>query len=291
MNQNCHVCHIIVSRIVTMLGNLCSQRPFWLIHDPIRCFFTLGLTVFVCSTVSAQADDAPVLTVFADVRYPADYVQTTTGQELPANSAGNLVQALLEASGIPYAVEVAPWSRAIQAVDSEPNVIVYSIVRTAERESRYYWIGQTRPVDIYLFGLRARAHELPTTLQQARDYRIGNLRANMVDDYLSSAGFTELVYFQDFSRSIAMLQRGRIDLIPFAEHGINQFLRLQEADSDLLVPMLRIEALATSLNIILSKRTDPEIAALLAETYQELVQSRRYEEIMGIEWQGGSAAR
>ena len=220
MNQNCLEYQFLATRFTVNTGKYYSRRL-------LRAFSRIVAVIaasFVCLPALAQPDAAPFLAIYTEVRYPADYIQTTDGAELPSSYASELVHALVEKTGLPYTIEVVPWARAVQAIDSEPNVIVYSMTRTPEREPLYHWIGEIRPMNIHLFGLREREAELPTTLQRARDYRIGNLRNDVVDEYLSGEGFPNLVYFRDFSRAISMLQRGRIDLIPFAEHGIDEFL-------------------------------------------------------------------
>ena len=287
MNQNYPEYQFLTSRFTVNAGKYYTRH----LTQAFCQVFMVVAACFVYLPAFAKPDDTPFLSIYTEVRYPADYIQTASGDELPSNSASELMHALVEKAGLPYSIKVVPWARAIQAIDNEPNVIVYSMARTPEREPLYHWIGEIRPINIYLFGLRERKAELPDTLQVARDFRIGNLLNDVVDEYFRGEGFPDLVYFRDFSRSISMLQRGRIDLIPFAEHGIEEFLIQQGVDTNILVPMVQIDAVSTSLNIVLSKSTDPDVTALLIDSYQELVESGRYEEIMGIEWRGDSGAR
>ena len=38
-------------------------------------------------------------------------------------------------------IELLPWSEAYKAAHREPNVVIFSMERTAERESLFSWVG------------------------------------------------------------------------------------------------------------------------------------------------------
>ncbi len=246
--------------------------------------------LFTALPAFAQDFPAPKLTVYTEIRYPADFITDQAGASVARSYATDLVEAVLDESGFDYSIEVVPWARAMQAVSTESNVLAYSMAHSEERDTRFHWIGLIRPINISLYGLRARLHELPTTLAEARDYRIGNLRGDVVDIYLSGQGFPNLVYFRDFSRSISMLNRRRIDLIPFGEHGIGQFLQQNDIDPETLVPVIRIDDVSTTLNLVASLSTDNAIKDRLRAAYLRVVESGLYRQIMGFEWDSDADA-
>lgn len=201
----------------------------------------------------------------------------------PVDTTADVARALLDQAGIEHELTVIPWSRAVQALQSTPNVMVYSMIRNNEREHLYEWIGMIRPVETWLFALDGKLQQLPATLDQARNYSIGLARRSAADDYLQSLGFTDIAYMGDASRAPLLLQRNRIDLAAFTLNesmGMQERFDLQPGE---LIPVIKLEPLSTGTYFVVSKQTDPALVTRLKQAYQDLVDNGRYVQIMGLQ--------
>jgi len=228
------------------------------------------------------AESLPRIQIYTEVRNAANIAANRQGQSYVDNPGTGLILALLEEAGLEYDIHLVPWARIMQTLQTQPNTLAYSLSRTAQREALFHWIGLIRPVDVYLFGLADRLPDLPDTLEQARDYRIGTIRGDFADEYFSRLRFPNLVYIGNKTPWLTMMERDRIDLVPFGVHGIKEFLEQRDQPADRLVPVVRLDALSTGLYIALSKSSDPEIQTRLKDAYQMIVADGRYESLMGF---------
>ena len=51
-------------------------------------------------------------------------------------------------------IEVLPWARAFQIASERPNTIIFSLVRTPDREDKFIWIGKVAHVPMELITLK-----------------------------------------------------------------------------------------------------------------------------------------
>lgn len=114
-------------------------------------------------------------------------------------------------AGVPIQVQLLPWARAYQSALSLPNTCVYSTVRLPEREALFKWIG---PLSTNKWALFARSDfdRTISTLDDAREYRIGGVTMDAKAGYLKSLGFTHIDLVDDDNLNRAKLLAGRIDL-------------------------------------------------------------------------------
>lgn len=224
---------------------------------------------------------APVIQAYTQVRNAANLVVEADGTVRPTDIGTQLLQALMAEAGLEYELNLAPWARNIQALETQPNVLAYTLVRTAEREDAYHWIGLVQRIDSYLYGLRRREASLPTTLAEARNYRTASIRDDAYDNLLRSLNFTDIVYINNASPWLTLMERGRMDLIPYSEQAMADYLERQGIAADRVVPLVRLEALSTGLYFALSKQTELATVERLQAAYQQLISNGRYQQITG----------
>jgi len=235
------------------------------------------------SSGSVAADSSPVIELHAQVRL----ANLTADEESEPGSASSestqLIMALLEEAGLEYEFSLSPWTRIHQLLETRPNVLSYPVARIPEREDKVFWVGMMRPIDLSLYGLREKKDRLPTTLDAARDFQIGVLRNDAIDNYLSNQGFENLIRFSNLEHTLDMLQRGRFDLFAFEAVGIERTLKLEGLGPDYVVSMVPLEAISTESFFALSLATGDNIKRRLRAAYDELVENGAYERIMGFE--------
>lgn len=79
---------------------------------------------------------------------------------------------------------------------------------------------------------------------------------------------------------VELLERGRLDLVPYGEQALIEYLRQNGVQEDRVVPMVKLEALSTGLYFAVSKQTDPALVARLRAAYQGIIDNGVYQEVM-----------
>ncbi len=150
-------------------------------------------------------------------------------------------------------IRMVPWARGLKYLDEEPNTVLFSMARSAERNDLYHWIGPITEVTTGLYARTDYSFEIKT-LDDAKKVRaIGVYRNDLRDQFLTQAGFTNLERTNDNAQNYRKLILGRIDLFALAA---NEVADKQYTDIKLVLPFLK-----TQLFIVISKSTDPAIVA------------------------------
>lgn len=241
---------------------------------------TLCVCCLLYPTPALPQADIDSLAVYTEVRNPPVLTFNEDGSAEIRNPATRLVEALLAEAGIDYRINVLPWARLQLTLQDAHNTLAYPVGRTPEREQEYEWIGLIRPLEMNLYGLRERAPELPTTLDEAASYRIASIRGDVVDTHLRKLKFPHLISISSNAPRVELLERGRVDLVPFAAHGVESFLRENNYAVDTLYPAVNLTHVTDGLYIIMSKASDPALVARLKQAYQRLIDNGTYSDIM-----------
>ena len=166
----------------------------------------LGLLVGVTMALSASAQS---LNILCENDPPAQF------RDADGNLTGytiELVQEIQKRVGNHDEIKMLPWSRGYDMIQKYPNVVLFQMSRSPEREELFNWVG---PVQESVYGLYARADSEITlaSLEEAKNVRsIGVYRDDIRHQMLVRAGFTNLVVANDNSANVVQLMRGRIDL-------------------------------------------------------------------------------
>lgn len=244
----------------------------------LRCYYLLAhllahlpvVALVLAPSASVFAQEESAFAVYTGPR-SLDRVRNTPIGSTPIDPTAQFSAALFNEAGLEYSLTVVPWSRAVQSVRNEANVMVYSMIRSEQREDLYEWIGLITPIETFLYAMRGELANVPATLEEARNYRIGLSRSSASAELLSDLGFDNLLYTGDPARAPVMLERGRIDLVPMTLDEAMGAARDHGLEADALIPAVRLDELSTGTYYVVSKQTDPELVARLKSAYQRLV--------------------
>jgi polar amino acid transport system substrate-binding protein len=121
-----------------------------------------------------------------------------------------IVRAVMKEAGLEAPIQVLPWARAYDRALSLPNVLIYSIVRTPERENLFEWVGTIAPMKWYLFSLAERPLHL-NSLEDARGHQIATVNMDVGQRFLISHGFKPGVELQSTNRYETNYQMLKVD--------------------------------------------------------------------------------
>ncbi len=214
----------------------------------------LGLTV----------DAAPLRVVTEETAY--SYLQDGR----VAGSASEVVEATLARAGLDDAqIALYPWARAYDIALSEPNVLIYLIARTPEREALFRWVGEIMRIDYHFYKLRQRVDIRVPALEAAKAYRIGVLRDDVRHQYLKAQGFQKIVVTAHNSDNFKRLLNGQVDLVPMPERDIVALCAASGVAPD-TVERVFTPNTATRLYMALSRQTDEQTSQRLRASFDQL---------------------
>ena len=221
-------------------------------------FFAFGL----CSAVAARE-----LTIYSEEFGRASYLD---GHGKPAGSSVELVQEMQRRVKNGDAIDVVPWSRAYFEALNRPNIALFSMARTPERESLFHWVGPLIKLKFAFYG-KAGRHLKISKLDDARRLRsIGVVRSDARTDILKKEGFTNLVESTTDVINVKNLMAGRIDVYTGINPGYGESAQAAgHSASDLEELLVFGEA---ELYLAFSKETS---AAVIAPWRQAMEEMRR----------------
>lgn len=238
------------------------------------CVYTQG--------IQAADQKSPDLHIFTEVRDGSELLVDAQGRTSVDNTMSRLVEAVLNETDLIYTSTVVPWSRMMSNLQTRPNTLAYPVMRIPEREELFLWAGQIRTIDAYLLGLTSRSSELPHTLEEARNFRIGSMRGDAFHNYFRALEYPNLVIVGNNTPWLSMLERDRIDLMPFSLTGIELFLQRHDAPPDMLEPLIRLDELSHPLYFVMNLDSDPKLVEQITQAYRRVVQNGDFERIMGF---------
>lgn len=228
----------------------------------------LTCALAIAATVSAQN-----LRVITEQWPPFNYQEDNA----PKGLATEMVQAMLKEIGQKNTILFMPWNRAYTVALKEPNVVLFTLGRSDEREALFDWVFKVAERDIWLFRLASRNEMKLTRLEDALPYKIGSGSTEDASTRdLVHAGFTvgsnlDTVQSGDPDlTNLRKLQLGRVDLIAanplalvYAAHNLGVDMRN-------LTPAIRLNGGGPGYWVAISLKSDPLLARKLKNAARKL---------------------
>lgn len=210
------------------------------------------LLALICSSSHAET----IRAVTEDTSY--SYLQDGK----VAGPASQVVEAMLQRAGLnDYSLALYPWARAYDMALQQPNVLIYLIARTPEREPLFKWLSEVTRIEYHFYKLREQPDIQVNSLADAKHYSVGVLRDDVRHQYLRAEGFTKLVVSAHNRDNFQLLLNRQVQLVPMPERDAMQLCTEAEIDCTRLEQVYTLDALTTGLYMAYSNSTDDEIVA------------------------------
>lgn len=200
------------------------------------CSRLLLLFVLLCghpaiaSTLLAYTEELP----------PLNFLQ----HDKVSGFSSELLQAMADKAAIPLSLQLLPWARAYAMTQSTPGSLLFSTVRTPERENLFRWVGPISPRRIYLYRLAGRRDIQLHSIEQLRQLRTSTLFESATQKRLLELGL-RIGQEQDSGRSDAVnlgkLQLGRVDLVAMLDWAMAWQLQQAGLDAHLVQPVALLD--------------------------------------------------
>jgi len=123
-----------------------------------------------------------------------------------------IVREIMNKLGHPDTIKILPWSRAYNLTLNNPGYILFSTVRTPERENLFKWAGPLGADVVALFALKGSGIVI-SSLEDAKKVKsIGAYKDDVGEILLKKHGFANLHSVVDDRLNVKKLAAGRIDL-------------------------------------------------------------------------------
>lgn len=215
---------------------------------------TLGSALCVALLLCVGGGGSRAESIQADPVDPAP-IHIVTEELPPYNMTRNgvvtgmsteVVQAVLKEVNVQASIQSMPWARAYDLALHSPNVLIYSITRTGERERLFKWVGTIAESRWYLYS-SARHPVSLLSLDDARDWQTATVNEDVGEQYLMARQFQTGHQLQSSNRyefNYQKLQTGHVDL--WISDELNAYYIARQAGDDparTLVQSLRVPEL------------------------------------------------
>ena len=173
-----------------------------------------GSTLWLASTASA-VDASHSSIVLLTENFPP-YNMAKNGKNFAQNEniegiAVDILRETFKRADIPYSMTLRfPWERIYHLALENPGYGVFVTARVPERETLFKWVGPIGPDDWVLLA-RGDSPITLTSLEQARQYRVGAYNGDAIALSLEKQGLAPVIVLRDQDNA-RKLQAGQIDL-------------------------------------------------------------------------------
>ena len=212
----------------------------------------------------------------SDVRIVTEHLppyQIKMNEKLIGGTVGIEVQKLINSILPATKIEVMPWARSYQLALSRPNTIIFSLVRTPEREDKFIWIGKVAQVTTELIALSESKLQPVEKLEDLRNLRIGVKRLDAISSFLNNKGFeygNELIEIVYTMSTMRMLEKGRIDSAPSNKQVIEFYCQNAGCDTSDFKTLYVVKELSEDFYLAASLGTDPKLIEQLSAEFAKL---------------------
>lgn len=195
-----------------------------------------------------------------------------------AGPAVEVVREIQRRVGNSDPIRLVPWARGYATLTGQPNVALFLMARTKERNPQFQWVG---PVveSVYSFYVKADSNLSLKSLEDAKGLRtIGVVRDDARDQMLTQAGFTNLERTTDNMMNAKKLLAGRIDAMVSSHLGIGDLMTAAGVPREQVreaLPIARVQFW-----IAFSKGTPETTVAAWSRAFDAMRKDRTLERIL-----------
>lgn len=234
----------------------------------------LNILLLCCLFISSNVFSTSTIQVVTEFMPPLQLAKP--GEKVHGISA-DIVNEVIEDSQIESVSNVYPWARSYILATTKPNVLIYPIIRTKERENQFHWVGKIWEFSAAIYSHKNLDQMNISSLEDAKKYKIAVYRNDFFHHYLLDQGFSNDLLFPvvDIEQSIQLFLNNRVDLIVIDSSIFEYYLgrtRHDISDYQQLITLNNIQE--SNAFIALSKSTSQHIVDKLMTSFKR-VSNRR----------------
>lgn len=239
----------------------------------MKLFSFLLAGFLVCFVPRAFAQEITVVT--EDI---APFIFFDKKEQRVSGSATEMVVEILKRAKLTHRIEIYPWARSYMLAQRAPNVAIYSMTRTPEREKMFKWVGAVEQRDPYLFRLKSRPEINAKTFADLKPFFIGGIRDDATALYLAKEGL-HIDYSSNDAQNLRKLMLKRIDALVIDDQAINYVANVEKIDSTEIERFFKLDELSGPLFLAFSLSTPDDIVMRCKSALMAMVQDGTYQQI------------
>lgn len=141
--------------------------------------------------------------------------QITKNNELVGGRSYLILKEAIEKTQYSAQFDVLPWARAYTIAQNEENVIIFSIVRSPERENEFKWVSKLKDLEYNFYYANSNQSIKIDSIEDALKYKVVTTRGGIEEDILVERGFVigeNLILTRGYIEAWEMVSKGRADL-------------------------------------------------------------------------------
>ncbi|MGY3895259.1 substrate-binding periplasmic protein [Aeromonas enterica] len=189
----------------------------------------IGLAALMFATLTQASPELGKLHYLTEEYKPYNFTDETGA---PTGLAVELLHQVWQKTNTPaQAITIMPWARGYYLLTQKPNVVLFSTARTESRDPLFKWACPIGYAEIVLMGLAKNPLTLGK-LEDAQQYNIGAVRADVGEQLLLNSGFDEqkIMTANRLPQALKMLTSGRVDLISTNKTTLMDLIATQQLD-------------------------------------------------------------
>ncbi|MEA9358357.1 transporter substrate-binding domain-containing protein [Bacteriovorax sp. PP10] len=193
-----------------------------------------------------------------------------------------IVEAVINNAGFKSDIKIYPWPRAYKMGLRESNVLIYSIVRTPERDKLFKWIGSIAPYNVYFWKLKSRKDIKINSIEDARHYKAGGVIDDNKADQLRKLGFVvgkNLDLVSSDELNLRTLYAGRIDIMTFDDLSFRHKVLADGKDFDKLEKIMKLEGSSHEMQLAANIDTPDAVVEKLRRSLIAFKKTNKYQQI------------
>lgn len=194
--------------------------------------------------------------------------------------ATELVHKVMRASGLSYEIRLLPWARAMRNTISGDNTLIFSIVRSPEREENFKWLVPIARDHYYLFGRANDTRPITAAHIRSGKHQVVCVFEDISCQLLRDFGLPDdaILAGIDITRADAMklVQTGRVDFYVAGRLEFQSNAQNLGFKADTFSPRLYLDASMT-LYLAAGKKIKSKLEAAIVKGYESLLDQGTFE--------------
>lgn len=238
------------------------------IHLGFVGLLTAVLSVFVSTLAMGQA-----WRVVTENAPPLQYI-TESGV---AGYSTDMVKTLLAEVNLQVDIDVLPWARGFDLALQRKNTLIYSMIRTPQREAHFQWIGRLGHFQLSFVGLKHRKGLQIKSIEEAKKWVVGAMRDDYTHQFLRQHGFSneqDLVVRSQLSELVDLLYKEKIDTFIVDVVMLRPMVQELGFDEGMLKSLLTINELQGDVYLAANVNSDATMVATMKTKFKLLYGNR-----------------
>ncbi|MDH3839248.1 MAG: ABC transporter substrate-binding protein [Desulfobacteraceae bacterium] len=154
----------------------------------------------------------------------------------------DIVRKIIVRQNIPDNIRLTTWENAYNLALSNPNVVLFSIERTPDRESLFQWVGPVGKNNAIFYTKKGSGIKI-NSLEDARKIPAIATTTNwFTEQYLKSKEFTNLISSPLPETAVKQLMNGEVQLSIFTDITVPEIVKTAGYSMDDLEPVFTVSS-------------------------------------------------